>query len=115
MNLDYIDPDVAYLLGLILARGEFQVEGDTRRLIVMFPYRQTSLPGAVPGSHDRETAIRLGLDKIRNRIQELLESTVSIERGEHVVTLKAVFTRNTIGWRDLRYLTGGKVHYTQFE
>lgn len=115
MNLDYIDLDVAYLLGLILARGEFQVEGDTRRLIVMFPYRQTSLPGAVPGSHDRETAIRLGLDEIRNRIQELLESTVSIERGEHVVTLKAVFTRNTIGWRDLRYLTGGKVHYTQFE
>jgi hypothetical protein len=44
-----------------------------------------------------------------------LETTVNIERAEHSVTLKAVFTRNTIGWRDLRYLTGGKNHYTEFQ
>lgn len=115
MNLDYVDPDVAYLWGLILARGEFHVEGDTRRLVVMFPYRHAKLPGGAPDAPDRETAIRLGLDDIRNRIQELLETTVSIDRGEHVVTLRAVFTRNTIGWRDLRYLTDNRNHYTEFQ
>lgn len=115
LNIDYIDQDVAYLLGLVLARGEFHVEGDTRRLVVMFPYRQVGVPGSMGGSPDRETAIRLGLDDIRNRVQELLETTVNVEPGEHVVTLKAVFTRNTIGWRDLRYLTGNRRHYSEFE
>jgi hypothetical protein len=114
-NLDYIDHDVAYLLGLLLARGEFHQEGDTRRLVVTFPYRQAVIPGALPHSPDRETAIRLGLDDIRRRIQELLETTVEVERHEHQVTLRAVFTRNTIGWRDLRYLTGHRNHYTEFE
>jgi hypothetical protein len=114
-NLDYMDPDVAYLLGLLLARGEFNVERDTRRLLVTFPYRQAKVPGASGLGPDRETAIRLGLDDIRNRVQELLETTVEIDRHEHEVTLRAVFTRNTIGWRDLRYLTGQKRHYTEFE
>jgi len=115
MNLDYVDPDVAYLWGLILARGEFHVAGDTRRLIVQFPYRQTTIPGLNEIGTDRETAIRLGLDEIRNRVQELLETTVAIDRGQHMVTLRAVFTRNTIGWRDLRYLTQERGHYTEFE
>lgn len=115
VNLDYVDPDVAYLWGLILARGEFLVEGDTRRLVITFPYRQAVVPGALAHSPDRETAIRLGLDDIRRRIQELLESAVEVNRHGHHVTLGAVFTRNTIGWRDIRYLTGNRNHYTQFE
>jgi len=114
-KVDYLDADVAYLWGLVSGRGEFQDEGDTRRLIVTFPYRLAELPGIRTGAPDRESAIRLGLDEIRTRIQELLESTVEVNRGKHQVTLKAVFTRKTIGWRDLRYLTGNRNHYTEFE
>ncbi|MCL6481217.1 MAG: hypothetical protein K6U02_05780 [Firmicutes bacterium] len=33
---DYLDPDVAYLLGLVTARGQFHVDGDIRRLIINF-------------------------------------------------------------------------------
>ena len=113
-NLDYLDPDVAYLLGMILARGEFHVDGDIRRLVITFPYRSTTVAGSTE-KQDRETAIRLGLDEIRDRVQELLETTVQVDRGDHEVTLRVVFPRHTIGWRDLRYLTGNRANYTEFE
>ena len=115
VNLDYIDVDVAYLLGLVFARGKFLEQGDVRRLIIQFPYRNTALPTGTRSPADRETAIRLGLDTIRKRIEELLESNVVVERSQHMVTLRAVFTRATIGWRDLRFLVSGRNHYTDFE
>jgi len=115
LNLDYIDADVAYLLGLVFARGEFHEESDVRRLVIRFPYRNTILPPGTQSQTDRETAIRLGLDAIRGRIEELLESNVAVDRGQHNVTLRAVFTRNTIGWRNLRFLTSARNHYTNFE
>jgi hypothetical protein len=72
----------------------------------------------VPGSQidiDRETALRLSLDSIRARISELLEVDLRVKRKAHEVSLYAVFPRETIGWRDLRYITGGKWNNREFE
>jgi len=116
-NLDYIDTDVAYLVGMIVARGSFHQNGDTRRLVIQFPYRHDAMT-PVPGSQlniDRETALRLSLDSIRNRIAELLEVDLRVERKEHEVSLIAVFPKETIGWRDLRYITSRKWGYLDFE
>jgi len=116
-NFDYIDTDVAYLVGMIIARGSFHQDGDVRRLIIQFPYRLDSMT-PVPGSEidmDRETALRLSLDGIRNRISELLEVDLRVERKAHEVSLYAVFPRETISWRDLRFITGGKSSYHEFE
>mgnify|MGYP001578531733 CR=1 FL=1 len=116
-NLDYIDTDVAYLLGMIVARGSFHQEGDIRRLIIQFPYRHDAMT-PVPDSHidiDRETALRLSLDGIRARIAELLEVDLRVERKTHEVSLSAVFPRETIGWRDLRFITARKSSYLEFE
>jgi hypothetical protein len=35
--MDYCDSDVAYLLGLIVARGQLVEESDARRIIIEFP------------------------------------------------------------------------------
>lgn len=118
MNLDYIDQDVAYLLGLIIARGEFHVENDVRRLAVSFPYRSdavAALPGSLLKTQSRETAIRLGIDDVRKRVEELLETQLSVEKTKHLLTMKAVFTKQTIGWRDLRFLTANRVNCAEFE
>jgi len=72
----------------------------------------------VPNSHinvDRETALRLSLDSIRARIAELLEVDLRVERKSHEVSLLAVFPKETIGWRDLRFITARKSNYTEFE
>ena len=118
VNPDYIDPDVAYLLGLIIARGEFHVENDVRRLVVSFPYRSeivAALPGSQLKAQSRETAIRLGIDDVRKRIEELLETQLDVVKSQHLVTMKAIFTKQTIGWRDLRFLTANRVNYAEFE
>ena len=116
-NFDYIDTDVAYLVGMIVARGSFHQDGDVRRLVIQFPYRHDAMT-PVPGSQisiDRETALRLSLDSIRARISELLEVNLRVERKAHEVSLFAVFPRATISWRDLRFITGGKSNYLEFE
>jgi len=116
-DVDYIDADVAYLIGMIVARGSFHQDGDVRRLVIQFPYRHdamTPIPGTEVGI-DRETALRLSLDSIRARITELLEVDLRVARKAHEVSLYAVFPRATIGWRDLRFITGAKSNYLEFE
>lgn len=116
-NLDYIDTDVAYLVGMITARGTFHQDGDVRRLVIQFPYRHEAMT-PVPGSEinvKREIALRLSLDSIRNRITELLEVDLRVQRKKHEISLSAIFPKETIGWRDLRFITGGKSSYVDFE
>jgi len=113
---DYLDNDVAYLLGLILIRGAFHIEGDIRRLIIQFPYKSLEVK-TLPGSKmkiDKETAIRLSLDQVRNRIQELLGVDVQINRSKNEVDLVAVFVKNTMAWRNLITLFNNKRSYLEF-
>lgn len=117
LSFDYIDTDVAYLVGMITARGAFHQDGDVRRLVIQFPYRHEAMT-PVPGSQidiDRETALRLSLGDIRARITELLEVDLREERKAHEVSLCAVFPRESIGWRNLRLITGRKSNYLEFE
>jgi len=72
---DYMDVDVAYLLGMIMVRGTFHIERDIKRLLIHFPYQLMEIKG-IPGSKlkfNQETQIRLSLDDVRRRINELLE------------------------------------------
>jgi hypothetical protein len=114
---DYLDNDVAYLLGMILMRGTFHVERDIRRLIIQFPYKSLDVKGVTGKKQeiDKETLIRLSLDDARNRIQELLEVELKTEKHSHEVQLVAVFTRNTMSWRNLRTLLNNKNTYLEFE
>lgn len=114
---DYIDTDVAYLLGLITGRGVFSEDRDTKRLLIHFPFRLMEVTG-MPGSKlkfDQQTEIRLCLDDVRNRINEILEVNVGIERSSNEVTLKAVFTKSTMSWRNLRMLCNYKNNFSEFE
>jgi len=113
---DYIDNDVAYLLGMIMVRGTFHVEGDVKRLLIHFPFQLMEVTG-LPGSQmkfDQETEIRLSLDDVRRRINELLEVNVDIERANYEVTLKATFTKNTMSWRNLSLLCDNKSSPSEF-
>lgn len=114
---DYLDPDVAYLLGLISARGQFVLDRDVRRLIINFPYRlfQTSPPEGSRLKFDIPTQMRLCLDDVRNRINELLEVSVSIVPSKFNTQLVATFTKNTMSWRNLTTLLRNRGTFQEFE
>lgn len=113
---DYMDADVAYLLGMIMVRGTFHIERDIKRLLIHFPYQLMEVKG-LPNSRlkfNQETEIRLSLEDVRRRINELLEVNVDSEKSTYEVTLKATFTKNTMSWRNLRLLCGNKFSYREF-
>lgn len=118
---DYMDVDVAYLLGMLFGRGRLIEERDTRRLIIDLDIRR-KLPKLPPGVElDRELDLELenerSLNKVRRRINDLLDANVDIAPVRNNQTsLTAVFVKNTIGWRDIRTLCGeGKTDRSTFQ
>lgn len=110
---DYIDADVSYLLGLIVGRGTL-LEGENRRLIIEFPYSALQIQG-IEQTFDQETSIRLGLDGIRERLQDLLGTDIRTERRENAVDLIATFQRPTMGWRNILYILNNATSYPYFK
>lgn len=110
---DYLDEDVAYLLGLILVRGIFYEEKDIKRLIIEFPYKSLEARG-IKISYNQGSAFELFVNRIRDRVNELLEVNVGVENISNQITLNAIFTKNTMSWRNLQLLVDGKKHYLEF-
>src|SRR5688572_23526678 len=110
---DYIDADVSYLLGLIIGRGTITESGGVRRLIIEFPYSSLSAEG-ITSSFDQETSIRLGLDDIRERLLDLLDTDIKIVRKEGGVDFLARFQRPSMMWRNILYITEGVTSYPYF-
>lgn len=117
MKKDYVDNDVAYLLGMLFARGALAEEkGGVKRLIIRFPYinEKFTLPPRKRLGINMETAIRLSLDDSKGRINELIGADLKTERAKNEVSIIATLTRNTIAWRDLKMLCGSGTDYSNF-
>jgi len=112
-QLDYIDADVAYLLGLITARGRISEAGGIRQIVIEFPYQSLEVQG-IHTTFDTNTSIRLGLQEIRERILELTNADISIINKENSIDLILRFIRNTMAWRNILMHTQGKTSYEYF-
>lgn len=110
---DYIDADVSYLMGLIIGRGTIIDGGSSRQLSIEFPYTSLQVQG-ITSSFDQETSIRLGLDDIRERLLDLLDTDIKIVRKENGVDFVARFQRPSMVWRNILYITGGATSYPYF-
>jgi hypothetical protein len=75
LTIDYLDADVAYLLGLLVARGELLVKDNTYYAIVHFP-KGSLLAQGIKTHFDSDKEIRLGIEKIRERLMELLGADI---------------------------------------
>ncbi len=111
--VDYIDADVAYLLGLITARGELSESNGIKQIRIEFPYQSLTVDG-VTGTYDTNTSIRLGLQQIQDRILEVTGADIVIASGEHNVTLALRFLRNTMVWRNILMHTEERTNYEYF-
>jgi len=114
LPLDYLDADVAYLLGLITARGAITVQGGLRTLSIEFPYKNLEAEG-VTKKFDKHDSLIAGLAPIRARIAELAESDVDISSGSYAAVLSIRGTKNTVFWRDITMFFGNKTSYAEFD
>ncbi len=112
--LDYIDPDVAYFIGLITARGELADSGGVKRISIEFPFRNLEVEGVKKKIVQRDQ-ILLSLDKVINRVNELADVNTRKDIGERSVYLVVETLKNTLFWRNIRMLMKEKTTYYEFE
>jgi len=112
--IDYLDSDVAYLLGLIVTRGQLVDEPPLRRLVITLPFRNLTVKG-VKTEFDQKTQLRLGAAEISDRVSEVLGAHVSVIPGTNRISLTALFPTNAMVWRNLAFLLEGKKSYKEFQ
>jgi len=117
---DYMDTDMAYLLGMVFAHGQLITQGDIRRLVITVPIRQTAprLPEGKSLPHEIDIAAEneRSVNQVQRRINELLEVNVNVSAPtRRNVRLTAVFTKRTIGWRNLECLCMGGTNPASFQ
>ena len=112
-DIDYIDADVAYLLGLITARGKISEDSDVRRITIEFPYKSLEIEG-ISARFDTDNSIKLGLQQIQERILDVTGADVSISSTDSSITLVLRFFRNTMVWRNILMHTREDTGYEHF-
>ena len=116
VDLDYIDPDVGYLLGMLTARGEMAATGADYRVIIHFPKALLGAQGLTPVSEtEAENGIRLSLHKVSDRLRELTGADDHIVDSGDRMDLMLTLTRRTIAFRDLEMLFGEAREFRSFQ
>lgn len=112
-NLDYLDEDLAYFLGLLVARGKISHSGGVHTIVIQFPFKNLEVEG-IKKSYTQRNEFALGLNKSIRRIRELTEADVDPSDSEHSVVLTIKSTRNSIFFRDVNLLMQGKREHYEF-
>ncbi len=107
---NYLDEDVAYLLGLTVMRGQLYDHGSEHGITIEFPFKSLRVEG-----YDQELHLQVSVNRIRDRIQELVESLVQVEEASGVFIFSVRFLRNPVTWRNLRYHLGNRRSYKEFQ
>lgn len=112
-GIGYLDQDVSYLLGMPVARGELSSSENVHRLVVHFPKGALIAEGETL-HFDTEKEIRLGIEKIRERLLELLDGDIRTVDAGDSWNLVARFTRFTMAWRNIQLLLEDRTSFHNF-
>jgi len=113
-QIDYLDPDVAYFLGLITARGQISEVGGVKRIVIEFPFRNLEVEGVKKRICQRDQ-ILLSLRKVISRVNELADVNTREEEREHAIYLILETMKNSLFWRNINMLMNYKTSYYEFE
>lgn len=111
---DYLDVDVAYVIGLIVGRGTISTSGGVRQITIEFPYSSLEARG-ISSSFDVDTVTELGVTRIRERLEELLGANVRVAQRQKARDLVIRFPSETMSWRNILAITGGSTSYAHFQ
>ncbi len=100
---DYIDEDVAYLLGLLVAKGTWVESPPFVHIAIDFPFRAARLAG-----YDQFTSYLASVNAhVLPRLRNLLGEAVRLEHSERKVTLLITLPRGHMVLRNLMMLLSG--------
>jgi len=111
---DYIDTDLAYILGLIFGRGEFYEKGNERKIIIRFSFKKEDLLNG-KDLINVEESMTISLFKISERLRNTLGCNVIPEPYSKGSNLILSFHSNNIAWRILKEFTKNKFNHKEFE
>lgn len=110
----YLDTDVAYVLGLLVARGKLRETGGLHEIEITFPGANLQAMGEAKKFHG-EREVRLEMENVRQRVGTLMGGHVETRRvGDGWCLLVRLFQR-TVAWRNLLGLLGGRTGYEYFQ
>lgn len=110
----FLDPDMAYLLGLIVGRGTIREVNGKRQLIIEYPFRNLVAKG-INNSFDAKDKILLSLDETINRLGELMEITPKKVSSENSVSIVVESNRYGLLWRNIDRLLLNKSSFREME
>lgn len=110
----FLDPDMAYLLGLIVGRGTIREISGKRQLIIEYPFRNLVAKG-ISKSFDAKDKILLSLDETINRLGELMEITPRKVSSENAVSIVVESNKYGILWRNIDRLLLNKTSFREME
>jgi len=110
---DYIDGDVAYLIGLIIGRGTIINSENQRQLIIEFPFSSLQAQG-IDSTFDQDIYIKLGLVDIRERLIDLLDTDIKIVEKTSGFDFVARFQRPSMIWRNILLILDNATSYPYF-
>jgi len=110
----FLDPDMAYLLGLIAGRGTIREASGLRQLVIEYPFRNLEAKG-INTSFDTKDKILLSLDDTINRLGELIEATPKKAVSENSINIIIESTKNSLLWRNIDKLFKGETSFREME
>ena len=110
----FLDPDMAYLLGLIVGRGTIREVSGKRQLIIEYPFKNLTAKG-ISKTFQAKDKILLSLDETINRLGELMEITPKKVTNENSVSIIIESNRYGILWRNIDRLLLNKRSFREME
>ena len=110
----FLDPDMAYLLGLITGRGTIREASGMRQLVIEYPFRNLKAKG-IETSFNAKDKILLSLDNTINRLSELTEIAPKKVTSKNAVSIIIESTKFSFLWRHINKLFKGKVSFREME
>ena len=109
--MSLLDPDYAYVLGLICSRGKFLDTSNT--ILIEFPYKSLSIKGTI-STFDQEGRLIANVLDISNKIQDIFGSLCKVERNGNTISISIKFISQNLIWRDMQRRFEGKKDYYNF-
>lgn len=110
----FLDPDMSYLIGLIVGRGTIREISGLRQLVIEYPFRSLEAKG-IKKSFDTKDKILLSLDETINRLGELTEVTPKKIASKSSVSIIIESTKFSLLWRNINKLLKGKNSFREME
>ncbi len=112
--IDYLDEDVSYLLGMLVARGTILEHRGHYTISIEIPYSNLRI-GESPWDREGDiNALLVSVDVIINRLSELTTNTPFKKPGDDYVSIVFEIHRKTLFIRDIQMLLNNKKDYTEF-